>query len=174
MPGQITDGKRQQVGGDGDRLTKVEHLGTSTATVLGLLPTVYLLLFWKSRHDRRGPGWDGNGGVVGEFGPGQILGRDQAASMNGLALREEVRMDLARSLGGGKPLGGSALDGIRRRCVGDGYLALIGLRGRGEGNHQPTSEMVFSLTMVCTCVGKREQRPNNQSVIALGTVAKRN
>mmetsp|Transcript_2819 Transcript_2819/g.6450 ORF Transcript_2819/g.6450 Transcript_2819/m.6450 type:complete len:318 (+) Transcript_2819:860-1813(+) len=132
VPGQITDGKRQQVRGDGDRLTKVEYLGSSTATVLGLLPAVHLLLFsGKRRHDRRGPGWDGNGGVVGKFGTGQILAGDQATSMNGLALREEVRMHLARGLGGWKPLGGSALDGIRRRCVGDGYLALIELRGRG-------------------------------------------
>jgi len=130
MSSQITDGKRQQIRGDWNRLMKVKHLGTPTG--LGLFAAVHSLSFsGKGRHDRRCPRRDSHGGIVGKFCPGQILAGDQAASVNGLALREEVRMDLAGGLGGWKPLGGSALSGIGRRCVGDGYLALISFGRRG-------------------------------------------
>ena len=65
--------------------------------------------------------------------------------MDGLALREQIWMDLAGGLGRWEPLGGSALGRIRRRGVGDGHLALTGLGGRGQRNHQSAAEMVLAL-----------------------------
>ena len=144
MSSQFPDGKCQQVRGDGNGLPKVKHLGA--AAVLGLFATVHLLLFsGKGRHDRRGPRGDGNGGIVGELGPGQILAGNETPCVDGLALGEQIRMDLAGGLGRWEPLGGGALDRIRRRGVGDGHLALVGLGGRGQRNHQSAAEMVLAL-----------------------------
>jgi hypothetical protein len=73
----------------------------------------------KRRHEDRELSGRSNASVVRDFGLGSILAREQRSRVDGLALREEVRVLLPRCLRWFEPLRSSA---VRRCAVLDGHL----------------------------------------------------
>eukprot|EP00966_Prymnesium_polylepis_P256209 5918069-Prymnesium_polylepis.1 len=112
---EMANGEAEEVSRDDDLLLEVEGRAARTRAALTLAPLA------DRAHQRRCPSRHGHRRVVRKLGGRRVLAREQCARVDRLALREEVRVDLARRELLGEPL---ARRRLWRRLIRDHQLEL--------------------------------------------------